>query len=153
MPYKFQEFSSYLAELKPQYIKSQDVKRIKVTGSRDISEFAKLIWPCDISHRESMMGFFLNRANNVVCYAVLSIGGISGTISDTKVLLQHLLLSNASSCILVHNHPSGTLSPSQADLTITKNTKKALEIVDAVLLDHIIVTEDDYYSFSDNGTL
>jgi DNA repair protein RadC len=84
---------------------------------------------------------------------MISSGGISGTVLDTRVIFQGALLANASSLIIFHNHPSSNLKPSKADKDITNKIKKAGELLDIILLDHLIITEHSYYSFADEGIL
>lgn len=83
----------------------------------------------------------------------LSKGGISGTMVDVKLLLSVALKCVASHIVVVHNHPSGNLTPSRADVDITTKLKKATKQVDILLLDHLIITKDGYYSFADHGKL
>jgi len=93
----------------------------------------------------------LNRSNHVLGYYEVSKGGISGTVVDIRLILQAALKSNSSAILLAHNHPSGNLEVSDADLKITRKIKQAAEIMDTPVLDHLIVTENGYYSMSDNG--
>jgi len=86
-------------------------------------------------------------------YYLLSMGGIAGTVVDPKLVFQCALLSCAESIILCHNHPSTNLTPSEADHAITKKIAKAGKLLDITLLDHIIITENSYYSFADHGNL
>lgn len=96
---------------------------------------------------------FLNKANIVVAHTRQSIGGISGTVVDVKIILKEALYRNASAMILMHNHPSGNLKPSDADLSITKKLKEAATSLDIMLLDHVIMGDKSYYSFADNGNI
>ncbi len=92
----------------------------------------------------------LNNANNTIGYVKISQGGIAGTLADVRIIAKYAINSLATSVILVHNHPSGTLKPSQSDKYITKKIKRTLNIFDCKVLDHIILTETDYYSFADD---
>jgi DNA repair protein RadC len=83
----------------------------------------------------------------------ISDGGISGTVTDVRLIMQSALLTNASGLILCHNHPSGTLIPSAMDSAVTNKIKKACEVLDIELLDHIIISTEGYYSFADSGRL
>jgi DNA repair protein RadC len=84
----------------------------------------------------------------------VSKGGISGTVTDVRVILQAAIKTNASGIIVCHNHPSGNLNPSESDSKLTQKIKEAGNIMDIQLLDHLILTTDDnYYSFADNGLL
>ncbi len=95
----------------------------------------------------------LNRANKVLGIAQISQGGISGTVTDVRIILQYALKANASGIILCHNHPSGNVEPSEADNRITSKLKEAAIIHDITLLDHLIITNDGYYSMADMGYL
>ena len=94
----------------------------------------------------------LNRANKVLGISEVSTGGFSGTVADPKVIFSIALKACASSIIL-HNHPSGNLKPSQADLNLTKKIKNGGELLDIAVLDHIILTADSYFSFADEGLI
>ncbi len=83
----------------------------------------------------------------------VSKGGISGTVTDVRIILQAALKSNASGLIICHNHPSGNLNPSESDTKITQKIKEAGNVMDIQLLDHLIINDEDYYSFADNGLL
>jgi DNA repair protein RadC len=95
----------------------------------------------------------MNRANKVTGYAKISQGGVCGTIVDKKILLKYVVDSLASGVIIAHNHPSGTLSPSDADIKITKELKELCKLVDSTLFDHLILTVESFYSFADNEKL
>jgi DNA repair protein RadC len=134
------KFKGMLNEVQARY-RPTNVSRFKVSGSADLNSQIRGLWPVDIEHREAMVSVYLNRANNIVGYSIISIGSISGTICDVKMVFQHGLLCNASSVILVHNHPSGNLKPSTADIDLTKKIKEASLIMDIRMLDHLIITK------------
>jgi DNA repair protein RadC len=96
---------------------------------------------------------FLNRANKINHFEIVSAGGITGTVADPRVILKKALEENAVSIILCHNHPSGSLKPSRADEELTTKIKEAAKYFDIKVIDHIIVSEDGYYSFADEGIL
>lgn len=103
---------------------------------------------------ESFVVLALNKSNKVLGFYRVSTGGVTGTVADPKVILQFALLCNATSLILCHNHPSGSLRPSAADEELTYKIKTACSYMDIKVLDHFIVTPDDgYYSFADAGLL
>ena len=106
-----------------------------------------------IEYRESMKLVLLNRANKVLGVYNLSEGGIDGTYCDVRQILQIALLSNASGVIMSHNHPSGNTTPSIADEKLTTQVKQACDIMNIRLLDHLIVTLESYYSFTDEGLI
>jgi DNA repair protein RadC len=93
----------------------------------------------------------LNRANKVLGIAQISQSGISGTVTDVRIILQYALKSNASGIFLCHNHPSGNLEPSESDIKITSKLKEAALVHDITLLDHLIITIEGYYSMADKG--
>ena len=122
-----------------------------VSASTDIARFlqAKLK-----DHRREVFGvLFLNRANKINHFEIVSEGGITGTVADPRVILRKALEEDAVSIILCHNHPSGNLKPSRADEQLTAKIKEAAAYFDIKVLDHIIVSEDGYYSFADEGIL
>lgn len=96
---------------------------------------------------------FLNRANKINHVEIISEGGITGTVADPRIILKKALEHNAVNIVLCHNHPSGSLKPSRADEALTKKIKEAALLLDMTVVDHIIVSEDGYYSFADDGIL
>ncbi|MBK0404091.1 DNA repair protein RadC [Adhaeribacter sp. BT258] len=125
--------------------------RTTITCSTDIYNYIKpqLL---DLPHEEFWI-ILLNRANVVMQKVQISSGGIAGTVADPKIIFKKAIESSCSSIILVHNHPSGNTKPSAADITLTKKAKEAGLLLDMPVLDHIIFTENDYYSFADEGLL
>lgn len=106
----------------------------------------------DLPHEEFMI-LILNRGNYCTSKSVISRGGISGTVTDIRVIIKNALDKRASGLILAHNHPSGNLQPSNADKTITARIKEAAALFDIAVLDHLIVTNNGYLSFADEGIL
>jgi DNA repair protein RadC len=104
----------------------------------------------DLYHEEFWL-LLLNKATEVVARKKLSTGGTSGTVVDVKMAFKIALDAHASAIIAVHNHPSGNLKPSDADIDLTRKMKEAGKILDLPLLDHLIVSEKGYYSFADEG--
>jgi DNA repair protein RadC len=146
-------FKSKLREVSAVYKPHQSIENIKVSSSQDVNDFIRNVYPVAINIREAMMVLYLNNSNRTVGYSVASIGGITGTLVDIRLVLRDALLTQSTSLILVHNHPSGNLEPSQADLSLTDKVRKAALTMDIKLLDHLILTEDRFYSFSDFGKL
>ena len=129
-------------------------QRPKITCSRDAYELFKDCWDQgSISHIEEFKILLMNRSNSVLGILPISKGGISGTVTDIRIILQAAIIANASGFICCHNHPSNSLNPSESDNKITKKIKEAGNIMDIQLLDHLIITCDDYYSFADSGIL
>lgn len=105
-------------------------------------------------HRHEVFAvLFLNRANKINHFEIISEGGITGTVADPRIILRKALEEDAVNIILCHNHPSGSLKPSRADEELTKKIKEAAGLFDIAVIDHIIVSEDGYYSFADEGLL
>lgn len=126
-------------------------KKHKVTKSADIAEFLR----ASLEHRqkEVFVVVFLNRSNTITHQELISEGGLTGTVADPRVILKKALEHNATAIILCHNHPSGNLRPSHADELITQKIKQAASLLDILLMDHIIVGNEGYFSFADEGML
>lgn len=124
--------------------------KIKVHSSKESYEVLLESWNVDtIELQEEFKVLLLNRSNTVLGIYAMSKGGVSGTIVDAKLVFSVALKCNASSIIVAHNHPSGNLTPSQSDITLTKKLKLAGDYLDIDLIDHLIVTKSGYYSFAD----
>ena len=104
----------------------------------------------DLQH-EQFWVLLLNRANEVIRPQQISIGGVSGTVADPKMIFKAAIEHLASAIILVHNHPSGNLTPSQADKELTKKVKEGGKTLDIPVLDHLIFSDNGYFSFADEG--
>ncbi len=103
--------------------------------------------------REVFAVLFLNRSNKINHFEIVSEGGITGTVADPRIILRRALEEDAVSIILCHNHPSGSLRPSRADEQLTNKISEAASLLDISVLDHVIVSENGYFSFADNGLL
>ena len=95
----------------------------------------------------------MNNSNKVLSQQKISDGGMTATIVDIRLILKRALELNATALVLCHNHPSGALKPSEADVTLTEKVKKAAKLMDIQVLDHIIVTDQSYFSFADQGRI
>lgn len=148
------EKSPELAEVKVSYKRRLNVT-YKITTSRDCFDVLYSLFDKDtIAYREEFLVLLLNRANRVLGWARLSIGGISGTVVDPKIVFVLALQTSASSIVVSHNHPSGNLKPSEADIKLTKQLKEAGKLLEILLLDHLILTpEGQFFSFADEGML
>jgi DNA repair protein RadC len=137
----------------PTKVKASD--RLQVKSSRDAFEIFLEHWDLDsIEHVEEFKLILLTRSNKVLGVASISKGGISGTVTDVRIILQYAIKANASGILICHNHPSGNLQPSESDLALTKKIKESASVMDIQLLDHlIIVPECEYYSMIDNGSI
>ena len=123
----------------------------QVNESRDIAQFLKTRLQ-DLSF-EVFGVLYLNRANRIINFEIISQGGITGTVADPRIILKKALENEAVSLILCHNHPSGNLKPSRADELLTNKIKEAALLLDIRVLDHIIVSDRGYYSFADEGQI
>ena len=134
--------------------KQKASERPKVSNSRTTYE---LLLKCfdagTIELKESFKVMLLNHGNKVLGVMNVSEGGISGTIVDTRLIMQSAILSNATRIIICHNHPSGNVQPSAQDSFITNRVKQACNLMDIEILDHIIITPESYYSFADEGRM
>ena len=128
-------------------------QRQKINSSRQAFELLRDLWNEQVDLYESFYILMLNRANKVLGYRCISTGGVSGTVVDPKSIFQTALLTNASSLILAHNHPSGNLNPSEADIKITRKLKSAGELLEINVLDHLIIADEGFYSFADEGSI
>ncbi len=126
-------------------------KKPKISCSKDAYILMKSEL-MDLAHEEFWC-LLLNRGNSVIKKQIVSSGGVSGTVADPKLIFKAALEELASSVILVHNHPSGNRQPSHADKLLTKKMKEAGRALEISLLDHIIFTEDGYFSFADENLL
>jgi DNA repair protein RadC len=125
----------------------------KMISSTVCAEWLRGMYSDDITIYETFFVAFLNNSNQVVGWQKISQGGITGTVVDIRLIAKGALDSLATSIIMSHNHPSGTLKSSYQDRQITKKVAKALTLFDIKVLDHIIITEDGSHSMADNGEL
>jgi DNA repair protein RadC len=123
----------------------------KITGSQSVWEYM-FPYLADL-HHEAFFVLLLNRQNLITKRIQISKGGVEGTVVDAKLIFKAALEELSSNIILCHNHPSGTLKPSQADKDVTKRIKDAGRLLDITVLDHLIFTNEGFYSFADEGEL
>jgi DNA repair protein RadC len=144
-----------VAEVQLVYKSKCDITlRPKITRSQDCYEILLSTWNQDtIELCEEFKILLLNRANKVLAISTLSQGGTAGTVVDPKLLFTTALKMKASSLILAHNHPSGELKPSEQDIKITRNLVECGKILDLIILDHLIISPNGYYSFGDEGLI
>lgn len=142
---------AYITEIEVTYknkIKASD--RPQISSSKDAYEVLKSVWDdnkFDLLEQSKLL--LLNRSNRVLGIVDLSTGGVSGTVVDPKIVFATALKANASCIILAHNHPSGNLTPSQADIALTRQISEAGQFLSLPIRDHLIVTRESYYSFAD----
>ncbi|XCF06130.1 DNA repair protein RadC [Tamlana crocina] len=127
------------------------LQKKKITSSTDVFELMQPIIG-ELEHEEFWI-VYLNNSNKVIQKNQLSKGGMTGTLVDVRLVMKNALEVGATGLILVHNHPSGTLKPSEADKEITQKLKLAAQSLDIKVLDHLVVTEKAYFSFADDGIL
>lgn len=125
----------------------------KIMSSNEAYDYAKQFYFDDLLIYESSFIMLVNRANKVIGYAKISQGGVAGTFVDIKIVAKYAVESLCASVFFIHNHPSGNVKPSIEDRQITDKLKKALSLFDIKLLDSIIISDDSYYSFCDEGIL
>jgi DNA repair protein RadC len=130
---------------------AEALEKKKITSSSDVFEYFSSIMG-DRTY-EAFYILLLNRANRIIREVQISEGGFSGTVADPKKIFKIALENNASSIILCHNHPSGNIQPSDADIKLTHKLKSAGEMLDLPVIDHIILGDEKYYSFADEGQL
>jgi DNA repair protein RadC len=126
----------------------------KITSSQSAYDLFLKVFNADTFHwSEEMIILCLNNSNKVVGFYKVSSGGMTGTVVDIRMIFTTALKSLATSIILAHNHPSGILMPSDADKNITRKIKEAGKLMDINLLDHLIITDEGFFSFADEGIL
>jgi DNA repair protein RadC len=130
-----------------------DFDRVQITNSKDVESYVRQFYFDDIGIYESFFIILLDRANKVKVYVKISQGGIAGTVVDPLIVAKYVVDSLAKGVILCHNHPSGNLTPSQQDIAMTNKIKSGLAFFDVNVIEHLILTEDYFYSFADNGLI
>lgn len=128
---------------------AEPTKRDKITCSQDVYEIMKP-YLLDLPHEEFWV-MFLNRANVVIRTDKMSSGGVTGTVADPKIIFKRALEEMANGLILVHNHPSGNTQPSRADIELTQKMREGAKLLDMQVLDHLIFTDHQFFSFADEG--
>ncbi len=132
--------------------KLQNIReRLRITCSKDIYEIFQPLM-CDLAQEEFWV-LLLNQATKLIDKIRISSGGIDGTYADVRSILREALMQRATQIAVVHNHPSGNIQPSQPDRTLTEHIRKAADTMNIRLVDHVIVCEDGFYSFADEGLL
>jgi len=129
-------------------------ERIKINGSVGAYELLMNNWAEEtIELKEEFKILLLNRAHKVLGISIISAGGISGTVVDPKLIFVTALKANCSSVIFAHNHPSGNLQPSQADIQLTRKLVQSGKLLELQIIDHLIITTSGYFSFADQGLI
>lgn len=142
-----------VGEVKLSY-KPKNISKYKVTSSEDAYKYLLSTYKKGtICYKEYFKVLFLNQANQVLGYNLISGGGITETTADVRLIFQAALLTNSVALILAHSHPSGNLKPSPEDIRLTKQVREASNFMRIKILDHIIISDTGYYSFTDEGML
>jgi DNA repair protein RadC len=132
-------------------LNAESVLKQSIKGSQEVAQYLNEKFK-DLTY-EVFAVIFLNQANKIIHFEVISKGGITGTVADPRIILKLALEFGAVGIILCHNHPSGNLNPSNADKAITKKIDDAASLMDIKVLDHIIVSDEGYLSFMEEGLL
>ncbi|HMJ47837.1 MAG TPA: DNA repair protein RadC [Ferruginibacter sp.] len=130
---------------------STPLEYVCIRNSHDLANYLKVLLK-DYSY-EVFGVVFLNRANKIKHFEIISRGGITGTVADPRIILKKAVEQNATAIVLSHNHPSGNLNPSVADQELTNKIKQAASYFDIKVIDHLIISDDGYYSFADEGMI
>jgi len=132
----------------------KNTHRPKVTSSRSAYQLAVRCWdPDKIEFIEQFKILLLNQSNTVLGLYEVSSGGLTGTVVDIRLVFSAALKAGATGIIMIHNHPSGRTVPSRPDTSITRKVGEAGRLLDILLLDHLIITPESFYSFADDGAL
>lgn len=143
-----------IAEIEVAYKPISTINLGSLAQSREVYDLIIREWDANILEMlEQVKVIFLNRSNKQIGIYNLAKGGITGCVVDIRIILSIALKTLATGVILIHNHPSGNLKPSLADKKITSELKKACDILNITLVDHLIVTKTGFYSFADEGLL
>lgn len=134
--------------------KKGDLLKVKITSAKDCYHYFKELFDEEtLEVYEQVMVIYLNTASNTVGWYKASQGGMTGSIVDPRLILKAALDCYATAFVIAHNHPSGKLVPSDADRKITKNLSQAAKTLEITLLDHLIITNEGFYSFADKGEI
>jgi DNA repair protein RadC len=127
----------------------------KIMNSNDVVNYCRSIPEMDnrIEYQEVFVAVYLDNGHNIMCHQVISMGSINATVVDLRIIYSTALKTLSNSIVVCHNHPSGKLVPSTADIKLNEMIKKAGELFDIKLIDSLIITRNGHYSFADQGTL
>jgi len=152
---KTKTMKTYKTNLRKITLKEEktEYKKSKITSSKHAYEVMKPFFENDMTICESFYILFLNNANNTTGFVKISQGGINATVADIRIIAKYCVETLSPAVIIAHNHPSGKLQPSASDRETTDKIKNALALFDCRVLDHLILTEEGYYSFADEGIL
>ena len=129
-------------------------ERPQVSSSKEVYELLKRTWDeTKIEWVEQFKILLLNQANRVLGISELATGGMTGTVADPRIIFITALKVAAPNLILAHNHPSGSIKPSRADIELTRKIKEGGKLLDITVLDHLIISNEAYYSMADEGMM
>lgn len=143
----------YVGEVKLSYQRKTMEQRFATNASEAYQILRSTYKDEDIEYRESFKVLLLNQGFKVLGWTTISFGGITETSADIRMILQSALLCNATCIMVCHNHPSGNLTPSRMDDKLTESIRKACEIMRIHLMDHLIISADNYYSYQEHGRI
>lgn len=149
---RMSNFKDFIGELKVNYVRT-GTKTTKIKNSTDVRDFIFEYYKEIIDDHEEFKVIHLNNRNDVVNVDNNAYGTDTMSLVDIKSIARNSILIKTHSVILIHNHPSGNLDPSEEDVKVTKRIKDALSLFDIRVLDHLILSREGYYSFADNGIL
>jgi DNA repair protein RadC len=146
------EYKAYLREVRL-VAEPTSIPKAKIMRSSECDEYIRRVYSDDMGLFESVYLLLLNRGNVTIGFVKVSQGGITSSVVDVRLIAKYAISALATSVVLFHNHPSGNLQPSKDDDRMTEAVRKGLALLDIKLLDHLILTEDGYWSYGDNGRL
>lgn len=141
----------FLGEITTEFVPAENPREVAVRSSRDANDVLREIIGKDMQVRQMQVALYLNNANKIMAAEIITIGSMKSVTSDVSGISRQALTIGASGVIVGHNHPSGNKRPSEADRREAKKLKNALKTLDISLLDSIVLTDKEYYSFADNG--
>lgn len=143
-----------IPRLKLSYVSDSTAEQPRITGSKDVADLLRKDYEeGEIETQEYFKVLYLNQANKFIGIHTVSMGGVASTVVDAKLVFGGALTAKASAIILCHNHPSGQLKPSAQDDALTRRLVDGAKVLDIKVLDHIVLTADGYYSYTDEGRL
>ena len=146
-----ENLKNFVGEITIDY-KRTTIPNVKINSPQTSYETLRPLYTA-INYKEKSWALFLNQSLDLCGYAQISDGASNATLMDIKIIVQHALMSHSSHIIISHNHPSGNLKPSTADKSVTKRLKEACDLFDIKLADHLILTDQEYFSFANEGLL
>lgn len=147
------QLSSDVAEIKVSYTPTSRPATQIMCSNDAYQELKNWFKEDTIALQEQFVVLYLNRSNRVLAAYEVSRGGLTGTVADPRLILSTALKVTAIGMVVAHNHPSGSLKPSQADIQLTQKIRDAGKLLDIQLVDHLIMTQEQYYSFADEGMI